>query len=112
MSEADSDEINRERLRQAVSHTVVACDANATIIWEMNYTSTSPSLDSPPSASLFTMNLSGRIITFQPSSEDIAFDNLILDAVKAVWEKIMGPLAAESEFMRFEERPGEEAEEY
>jgi hypothetical protein len=112
MPEPENDETSRERLRQAVSQSVVACDANAALLWEMSYTISSLSIDSPPSSTSLVTDSSGRMIAFQPSREDIAFDDTLLDAVKAVWEKIIGPLAAESEFMRFEERPGEETEEY
>lgn len=77
----------------------------------MSYVCSSFSVDNPPLSALFTTDSSGRMIAFQPLSADIAFNDSILETVKAVWEKIMGPLAAESEFMRFDERPGEEIEE-
>jgi hypothetical protein len=77
----------------------------------MSYARSSLSVDNPPISTLFTTESSGRLMAFQPLSADIAFNDSILDTVKAVWEKIMGPLAAESEFMRFDERPGEEIEE-
>lgn len=77
----------------------------------MSYECSSFSVDNPPFSGLFTTDSSERIIEFQPLSADIAFSDSILDTVKAVWEKIMGPLAIDSEFMRFNERPGEEIQE-
>lgn len=112
MPENSDDNATLERLRRAAGQAILACDANATILWEMSYASTSLSFDDPPLSTPFVTDPSGRMIAFRPTCEAIAFDDTILDAVEAAWEKIMGPLARESEFMRFKERPGEETKEY
>jgi hypothetical protein len=111
MLEADNYDTARTRLRNAVQHIILACDTNATLLWEISYSSQSPTVDSSLHQASFTTDLSGRILAFQPFPEDIAFDDRLLDSIKAIWATIMGPSAEDLEFMRFEERSGEEAEE-
>lgn len=50
---------------------------------------------------------SGKVLTFPQRTHDIAFDDAILDGVKAAWEKILGNRSAEYDFLRFEERRDE-----
>lgn len=102
LTESNSEPSTRERLRQAAEQVVGACDDTAKILWEMSYTSQSLSIDNPPVPTSFTSDPSGRILAFPPQPHDIAFDDSILDTVKAAWEKIMGPAAEGVEFMRFE----------
>ena len=110
MLESENDDAGRDRLRKAVKQTILACDATATLLWEMSYVSQSISAESGRILPLFVSDISERIMVFQPHSEDIAFDDSVLETVKAMWEKIMGPPAKELDFMRFDERPGEEIE--
>lgn len=94
----------REHVRQAAEQVVQACDETATILWEMNYTSQSLSIDCPPTSASLASDPYGHILAFPIQRHDIAFDDDLLDAVQAAWEKIMGPVAEGVEFMRFEER--------
>lgn len=110
MLESENDDTTRDRLRHAVKQTILACDVNATVLWEMSYVSRTISAESGGSLPPYASDASGRIMAFQPHSEDIAFDDSVLDTVKAIWETIMGPLAEDLDFMRFDERPGEEME--
>jgi hypothetical protein len=50
------------------------------------------------------LDRSGQIISFPPKSLDLAFDDALVDSVKAVWRKIMGAEADDADFLRFEER--------
>jgi Rab proteins geranylgeranyltransferase component A len=52
----------------------------------------------------FAEDKSGRVLTFPAISLDLAFDDALLDSVKAVWGKIMGEQADYAEFLRFTER--------
>jgi len=110
MSESDIDAAVRERLRSAVGQVILACDANAVVLWEMSYVSQSISIDGPSFPAFFVTDPSGCIIAFQPNRKEIAFDDSLVDAVEAVWEKIMGPPTEDLEFMRFAERSGGEIE--
>jgi hypothetical protein len=52
----------------------------------------------------FAQDESGQILTFPPGSLDLAFDDALVESVKAVWRKIMGAEADDADFLRFEER--------
>ena len=52
----------------------------------------------------FSQDSSGHILAFHPHSQDMAFDDTLLDSVKEVWRKIVGDDLDNSEFMRFKER--------
>jgi Rab proteins geranylgeranyltransferase component A len=104
LTESNSESSTRERLRQAAEQVVRDCDEAATLLWEMSYTSQSLSIYSPPVPTSFTSDPSGHILAFPPQPHDIAFDDSLLDTVKAAWEKILGPAAEGVEFMRFEPR--------
>ena len=55
---------------------------------------------------------SGRILIFPPPVLDLAFDDSIIDHVKAIWEIVLGAEADEQHFMLFEDRGGVEDEEF
>ena len=52
----------------------------------------------------FAEDKSGLILTFPAISLDLAFDDTLIDRVKAVWGKIMGEQADYAEFLSFTER--------
>lgn len=52
-----------------------------------------------------------RVVIFPDRTHDLAFDDSILDNVKAAWETVLGERSAEYDFLRFEERREEEEEE-
>lgn len=54
--------------------------------------------------SVLEQDASGKALIFPQRNHDIAFDDTILDSVKAAWEKILGERSAEYDFLRFEER--------
>lgn len=110
-AENSNEEGTRDRLRYAVEEVIRACDTNATILWEMSYISQSPSIENAPFSTSFTSDPSGRFLKFPLQPEDVAFDDSLLKSVRAVWERVMGPAADGVEFMRFEERSGEDIDE-
>ena len=111
MTEHDDEEGSRKRLRQAVEEVILSCDTKASVLWEMSYTSRSLSIDGAPLRAHFKSDPSGRVLALPPQHEDIAFDDGVLETVKAVWERIMGSAADGVDFMRFEESSGEEIDE-
>lgn len=76
--------------------------------------------ESPPPLSLYALNYEQRdtpavatsvqnqydeqTITFPQLSNDLAFDESVLDNVRAAWQKIMGTSAKAEEFLKFEDR--------
>jgi Rab proteins geranylgeranyltransferase component A len=51
------------------------------------------------------------VIMFGSHPYDLAFDDSILEDVKKVWSPIVGTDAADSEFLRFEERNTQQGDE-
>ena len=45
-----------------------------------------------------------NLLVFQPPSLDLAFDDNVLEQVKAAWKMIMGDDANEEDFMKFQSR--------
>lgn len=52
-----------------------------------------------------------RVIVFPDRTHDLAFDDSILDNVKAAWETVLGERSVEYDFLRLEERRDEAEEE-
>lgn len=59
---------------------------------------------SAKSSKHFTSDESGYVMRFPPASLDLAFDDGLVDSVKAVWRQVMGVESKDVDFMRFEER--------
>src|ERR1700742_2771320 len=96
-----------DRLKNAVSAFLVSMNAIDTVLWSLSFRVTGPAVnvlsDSPISP-----KSSSRIMVFPRRPHDIAFDDTVLDTVKGVWKAIVGDeVAAESSFLRFEERESE-----
>jgi len=52
----------------------------------------------------FTQDISGRVLTFPPTSLDLSFDDALVDSVRAVWRKTTDAESDDASFLRFEER--------
>ncbi len=59
----------------------------------------------------FAQDESGQVIAFPPASLDLAFDDGLIDNVKAVWSKIVGSDLDDVDFMQFQGREGMEDDE-
>jgi len=51
----------------------------------------------------FTRDTSEQIMLLPPASLDLAFDDGLLDSVRAVWRKLMGEGVDDTEFLSFQE---------
>jgi Rab proteins geranylgeranyltransferase component A len=73
------------------------------VAWNLSYTSRSLSRrEHVPN---------DNVSTFGSYPYDLAFDDSILEDVKKVWSAVMGSDAADSEFLRFEERNAQQGDE-
>ena len=70
-------------------------------LFTMSYVLTETATGHVPDPPL-NQDFSGRILTFPQRTHDLAFDDTVLDSVKAAWEKILGERSAEYDFLRFE----------
>lgn len=94
-------------LESAVNQFVqLVGDSAVKVIWSLRYTQEGRSDDSLDVARVTGSHPSNNIICFPPPSLDLAFDDTMIDQVKAVWKMIMGGDAADEEFMSFEDREG------
>jgi hypothetical protein len=93
-----SSEMGFDLLNKATDALLAAVDDTPapTSLWSMRYKqrASSGSEPLPPTG--------GHILSFPPPSMDLAFDDVILDNVKEVWQKIMGDDAGE--FLSFKDR--------
>jgi len=98
-----------QRLMEDGLHKLLQAFADAggapAVLWSLRYTQ----LGLPSGVGCFEDNpfsspISDRIICFQPSSLDIAFDDRMIDAVKAAWKRLSGGDTRDEEFMNFEDR--------
>lgn len=82
-------------------------DGTPAVLWSLRYTQLGlPCGTGYSEGNPFTSPISDRIICFQPSSLDIAFDDGMIDAVKAAWKRLSGDDTRDEEFMNFEDRAG------
>jgi hypothetical protein len=104
-STGDKSEGCRQSLTDAVKRLLSTAneDPSPSILWSMSYIERGrvPSTTAPAP---FAHDESGQIMTFPQNSLDLAFDDALVDSVKAVWKKIMGAEADDAEFLLFEER--------
>ena len=93
------------RLQVAVQRLINTSDepASATVLWSMSYTSNSRPASAKPDVP-YRQDKSGRIMAFPPLAHDLAFDDTILDSVKAIWSRAMGSGVSPNEFMKFDDR--------
>ena len=73
------------------------------VLWSMSYVqrgkASSDTISKP-----FVQDKSGRVLTFPPASLDLAFDDALVDSVRAVWRKTTDAVSDDAGFLRFEER--------
>ena len=98
-------ESSSARLRDAVDSLLRSAspDATAKVLWRLCYISHRPAsyqeLDIPPERSDMP-----KVISIPTRPFSIALEDEILDAVRAIWEKVLGAEAQDQTFLRFEER--------
>ncbi|KAL3466831.1 GDP dissociation inhibitor [Aspergillus heterothallicus] len=74
---------------------------DAKVLWSLRYTQ----LGRPVSSDISPANnVSGNLIRFPPPSLDLAFDDSVIDLVKAAWTMIMKDEVSPDHFMKFEDR--------
>lgn len=73
------------------------------VLWSMSYVQRGR-VGSDTISKPFAQDKSGRVLTFPPTSLDLAFDDALVDSVRAVWRKTMDAEADDADFLRFEER--------
>lgn len=74
------------------------------VLWTLRYTQLGLSCEKDSDASICSSARSDRIVYFPPPSLDLAFDDRMIDAVKAAWKTVMGDEARDEDFMTFEDR--------
>ena len=94
-----------DRLANAVERLLTTADEALlpSLLWSMSYVQKGRA-SSATKASSFTQDVSGHVMNFFPASLDLAYDDALLDSVRAVWRKIMGVEADDADFMQFQER--------
>lgn len=96
---------SKERLADAVEKLLSTVNEEPApcVLWSMSYVqrgrASSDTISKP-----FAQDKSGRVLTFPPASLDLAFDDALVDSVRAVWRKTMDAEADDADFLRFEER--------
>lgn len=75
-------------------------------MWSMSFVRDESATGHAPSPPL-QQDASGKVLVLPQRTYDIAFDDSILDGVKAAWEKVLGDRSAEYDFLRFEARRDE-----
>ncbi|EXJ62757.1 hypothetical protein A1O7_03196 [Cladophialophora yegresii CBS 114405] len=97
----------KSRLEAAVSAFLETASATDAVLWSVSYRKSEPSpggTPRPPSL----QKPSPQVLVFGRRAHDIAFDDSVLEAVQKAWECVLDEhTAAESSFLRFEEREGE-----
>jgi Rab proteins geranylgeranyltransferase component A len=104
-STGDTSEGGRRSLSEAVERLLRTAneDPLPRLLWSMAYIEKGRAPSITASAP-FALDRSGQIMSFPPKSQDLAFDDALVDSVKAVWRKVMGAAADDTDFLRFEER--------
>ena len=95
----------QERLEAALSNVLSTSEdaETAKTLWIMTYTTRGPPAINSSFYS-YTYNSTHPVMCFPDRKHDIAFDDSVLDSVKAAWEAVLGEKSAEYDFLRFEER--------
>ncbi|ETI23395.1 hypothetical protein G647_05196 [Cladophialophora carrionii CBS 160.54] len=101
VSEDDSAE---SRLEAAVSAFLETAHAKDAVLWSVSYRKSEPAVEATPRPPALQKS-SPQVLVFAAREHDIAFDDSVLEAVRKAWECVLGEAtAAESSFLRFEER--------
>jgi Rab proteins geranylgeranyltransferase component A len=82
-------------------------DENPTILWSLRFTQLGLACEDDCQTNTISKgSIPDRMICLPPLSLDIAFDDKIIDAVKAAWKTILGNDVTDAEFMNFDDRVG------
>jgi len=92
---------SNELLNQAVSRLIALADESLSpqSLWNLRYEHIDQIAPTRVDGATFA-----DTIVFPAPSNDLAFDEAVLDHVKAAWLKIMGDTARGEDFLRFEDR--------
>ena len=95
------------RLADAVNKlaSLTSKDPRPSVIWSMSYVQSGTPVFADNSRP-FAQNESGHVMTFPPASLDLAFEDSLIDSVKAVWRRIMGSESEDINFMQFPDHEG------
>lgn len=103
---ADGDASAKARLQSAVNSFLETSDASQSLLWSLSYIHSGP--DQEPASSYPPLQKhSPEVLVFPSQPHDLAFHDCIMKAVQEAWEIILGEEAANSSFLRFEERESE-----
>ncbi|PGH34084.1 hypothetical protein GX50_03047 [[Emmonsia] crescens] len=95
-------------IQSAATNLLASTDANANILWSLQYTQLGVLDGVFPSSPIelypVSSTLLGRVFSFAPPNLDLAFDDGMLDQVRSVWEAITEGDAERGEFLEFEDR--------
>ncbi|PGH02720.1 hypothetical protein GX51_04454 [Blastomyces parvus] len=103
--QTDTNEDGQSLIQSAATNLLASIDADAKILWSLRYTQLGV-LDGETPSSAVPNSFSGRVFSFAPPSLDLAFDDGMLEQVRAVWEAVTEGDAGRGEFLQFEEREG------
>lgn len=96
-------------METAVSKLLQSVGPTARPLWSLRYTQSGRDSDSSDIAQSVQPD-SNNIICVPPPSLDLAYDDDMVDLVKAAWKVILGDEAKDDEFMSFEDREGAQDE--
>ncbi|KIX10428.1 uncharacterized protein Z518_01510 [Rhinocladiella mackenziei CBS 650.93] len=100
------DASSKSRLEAAVNDFLDTCGTTPSLLWSLSYQVSGPAID-PASPSSFLRKNSSQVLVFAPEPHDQSFHDGVLGAVKEAWKVVMGADAADSTFLRFEDRESE-----
>ncbi|KAH8695047.1 putative rab geranylgeranyl transferase escort protein [Talaromyces proteolyticus] len=84
--------------------SITEVENTPTVLWTLRFTQIGI-LDSDVSpANIYRSSVSDRIIYFPPPNLDLAFNDAIVDSVRAGWKAVLGDEAQDDDFMNFEDR--------
>ena len=96
-------------LESAVSKLLQSVGPTARVLWSLRYTQSGCDSGTIDIAQSVEPN-SNNVICLPPPSVDLAYDDSMIDLVKAAWKVVMGSEAKDDEFMKFEDREGAQNE--
>lgn len=94
----------------AAINNVLATDGsdNASVLWSMTYVNQMP-VQNDTNLSLGVL-MGGKVLAFPQRLRSLAFDDAILDQVKAAWEAILGNHSKDYDFLHFRERKDDDSD--
>ncbi|EME49688.1 hypothetical protein DOTSEDRAFT_121863 [Dothistroma septosporum NZE10] len=94
-----------QRLEQAVTQLLGSVNEPTTpqVLWSLQYQR------QVRGACTAAVQRTGPVVTLQSLSDDLAFEDAVLEGVKTAWEQIVGSVA--DDYLKFEAREGQDEEE-